>query len=297
MITRKQVQAGLRLVTPPLIIEIYKRSPLHSPVRQFFNKPVGNEAPTWHTLSSGELRGCKVFSNTTGGFGEMINGSYDKFFFDYVKQIDLRGKAVLDVGSHVGFNTLYFAKLVGPGGKVIAFEPNTFNLKRLKLNLSGNPDLEERVTILDLALSDKKSTEDFLFSDNVDGGTSSGSFISSSHPIWQKAVYEEQIGFKRQSVATTSLDLWSTETSTRLIPALIKIDVEGAEYLVLEGGKQLISRAQPILLIELHSIFNMFRVGQTLQELGYQSQLLKEEVDGRCFIAATPKGKIQPWTH
>jgi FkbM family methyltransferase len=288
---RQQVQKALRAITPPLVLTVYKKSPLHGPVRRFFNKPSGDNAPAWHTIAAGELAGLKIFANTAGGFGEMVNGSYDQFFFDYLKKLDLAGKTIYDIGSHVGFNALYFAKLVGAEGRVVAFEPNEFNARRFRQILSGNPELASRITIFELAIANRKGSEDFLFSDNVDGGTSSGSFIESADTLWQKEVYEKQIGFVRKTVPTLPLDQAPTELSTSGQPALIKIDVEGAEYLVLEGGKQLITAARPILLVEIHSIFNMFRVSQLLTELAYEVELLKEEADGRCFIAARPSNK------
>jgi len=288
MINRKDVQKAIRLITPPFIVVAYKKSPLYKTVNAFFNKPTRDKLPFWHTIVAGDLAGLKIFANNTGGFREMINGSYDKFFFDYVKNFDLKGKTVYDIGSHVGFTALYFAKMVGPEGKVIAFEPNEFNARRFKHILSENEELAKRIDVYKIAISKKKGSEDFLFGDDVDGGTSSGSFIDSSHTFWRKEVYEEQIGFVRKTIQTLPLDLLESELSITKTPALIKIDVEGAEQLVLEGGRDLIKKNKPILLIEIHSIFSMFEVGRILNELEYATNLLKEESDGRCFIAAHP---------
>ncbi|OJI09288.1 MAG: hypothetical protein COV08_01675 [Candidatus Vogelbacteria bacterium CG10_big_fil_rev_8_21_14_0_10_49_38] len=288
MINRKDVQKAIRLITPPLIIAAYKKSPLYQTANAFFNKPTKDKIPSWHTIVSGDLAGLKIFANNTGGFREMINGSYDKFFFDYVKKFDLTGKTVYDIGSHVGFTALQFAKVIGPEGKVIAFEPNEFNARRFKYILSENGDLAGRIDIHEIAISQSQGSEDFLFGDDVDGGTSSGSFIDRSHTFWKKEVYEEQIGFVRKTIQTLPLDLLESELLITKAPALIKIDVEGAEQLVLEGGRDLIKKNKPILLIEIHSIFSMFEVGRILNELEYTTSLLKEESDGRCFIAAHP---------
>jgi FkbM family methyltransferase len=46
------------------------------------------------------------------------------------------GDLVIDVGGHIGYVTLYFAKLVGPGGKVVVFEPGPNNLPYIRKNVS-----------------------------------------------------------------------------------------------------------------------------------------------------------------
>jgi FkbM family methyltransferase len=223
-------------------------------------------------------------------FKEMIEGTYDTFFIDYLKKLKLEGKTVIDIGAHIGFDTLFFAKAVGKTGNVYAFEPNTTNKERLDLIISRNAGLSEQVKTYPIAISNKKGIEEFIFSSVVDNGTSSGSFIEASSTFWEKNIYERDIGFKRTNVETMPLNEISDLGITEL-PALIKIDVEGAEYLVLEGGSELIKKSQPILLIEIHSIFNMFKVSESLKMLSYSMDLLKQESDGRCFISAIPDKK------
>jgi FkbM family methyltransferase len=215
----------------------------------------------------------------------MIIGNHDYFFTDYLKKINLEGKIIFDIGAHIGFDTLFFAKAVGEKGKVYAFEPNTHNKERLDLIIEHNKHLSERIKTFDVAISNKKGTVDFIFTDRVDEGSSSGSFIDDAHTIWEKGIYEREVGFKRTAVKTVPLDeihgIGITDS-----PALIKIDVEGAEFLVVEGAKKLLKEKHPILFIEIHSIFNMLKVGADLRDLGYKIELLKEEEDGRCFIVA-----------
>jgi hypothetical protein len=54
---------------------------------------------------------------------------------------------------------------------------------------------------------------------------------------------------------------------------------------VLEGAKDALRYYKPLLLIEVHSIFSMFKTCEILHALGYKIMLLKEEADGRCFLA------------
>jgi hypothetical protein len=75
------------------------------------------------------------------------------------------------------------------------------------------------------------------------------------------------------------------------MPSLIKIDVEGAELLVLEGAMELLTTHKPFLLIEVHNIIMMFKVQKLLSRLEYDLEILDEENSSvsRCFIRARPK--------
>ncbi|MFZ2303670.1 MAG: FkbM family methyltransferase [Minisyncoccia bacterium] len=281
------VKFVIKQITPPIVISIIKKNKVYIFSRRFISRSVAYKyTPTWRKITEGALSGCNFFADSQGIASNMIAGNYDYFFTDYIKRINLEGKIIFDIGAHIGFDTLFFAKAVGEKGKVFAFEPNIHNKERLDLIIKHNEHLSGIISTYDVAISNKKGNVDFLFDDNIDGGTSSGSFIDDSHTIWEKDVYERDIGYKRTNVQTISLDEVS-DLGIVEMPALIKIDVEGAEFLVIEGAKKLLKNNHPILLIEIHSIFNMLKVGEDLKELGYKIELLKEEVDGRCFIAAT----------
>ncbi|WP_370574400.1 FkbM family methyltransferase [Methanomethylovorans sp.] len=244
--------------------------------------------PAWHIIKGGNLKGREIFVDQKDGYWqkEIVDGTQDQYFFNYLAKLHLEGKVILDIGAHVGYHSMNFAQLVGQNGCVYAFEPNIFNLRRFYLNLEKNADLAKRIKIHDFAISDQTGDIEFNFSSNVDDGKSSGSFISGAHTPYQNHVYDN-IGFSKMSVKTISLDelLYSNEAT--LIPYLLKIDVEGAENLVLEGGYDMIKKYKPLILMEIHSIFNMFKTFEFFMPLGYKIELLHEERDGRCFIAAT----------
>ncbi len=265
-----------------------KSSSIYPKLQKWANRFLKKDrfTPTWNTVQGGILKGRKIFVYSTGVWKDMISGEYDEFFIDYLKKLDLKGKIVYDIGAHFGYSSMCFAELVGKNGKVIAFEPNIYNKKRFEYFLTENTDMEKIIEIHDTAISNKTGEEDFNFNDNLDDGTSSGSFIDSSHTFYEKDSYEKNLGYKKEKTKTVSLDSLQ-DIGINEPPFLIKIDIEGAEYLALEGGKQFLLRYKPILLIEIHSIFNMLKVGQVLHELNYKVELLKEEKDGRCFIAAT----------
>ena len=55
------------------------------------------------------------------------------------------GSLVLDIGANIGAHTLHLSKLVGPSGRVMAFEPTDFAFRKLRRNLELNPVLASRV--------------------------------------------------------------------------------------------------------------------------------------------------------
>jgi FkbM family methyltransferase len=288
MIKKNTLYNIAKQIIPPIIFSFLKKTRIYGYIRRFATKITEEKhIPSWHNIKKGELAGYELFVDLSGMFKEMIEGEYDTFFIDYLNKLDLKGKVIFDIGAHIGFDTLFFAKAVGQKGKVFSFEPNGTNKDRLDLIVARNKKLSNSINTFEYAISNKKGIEEFIFSNLVDNGTSSGSFIEGASTFWEQEIYEKNIGFKRTKVRTIPLDSIS-ELNIHDLPALIKIDVEGAEYLVIEGARYLINKCKPILLIEIHSIFNMLKVGEQLKELNYKINLLKQEPDGRCFISALP---------
>ncbi len=144
---------------------------------------------------------------------------------------------VFDIGANVGFFTAIAARLVGPMGKVVAFEPleENFNLLLHNARLNGFMN----VAANKFALADYDGAAEFLLSkDATFGGlaTSAGKIENQSGKIEVKVFRLDRV------VQHDSLPL----------PGVIKIDVEGAEAAVLDGAAETIRRARPILIIELH---------------------------------------------
>jgi len=194
-------------------------------------------------ILQGKLKGKKWIIGS-GVFGYWL-GTYElekqKLFGKIVK----KGDVVYDVGAHVGFYTLLAAELVGPNGKVFAFEPlprNIFYLKKhIKINKCNN------VEIIEAAVSDKEGETNFLESE------------STTSRLDQKGSLK---------VKTVSLDnLW--REGKVLPPDLIKIDVEGAELEVLKGAKDLIETKKPTIFLSVHTKDIRKKCHQFLMMNGY----------------------------
>lgn len=245
--------------------------------------------PRWLRVNSGRLRGLELYLDPRdGASGEMIKGIYDDFLFEALGERDaLRdGAVVWDVGAHVGYNSMVFASLIGPAGRVCAFEPNPYNAERFRRHLGKNQHLSERVDLRECAVASvdgelpfRLSPSHFLSSIgylNTDGQYPSDRISS--------ATYGEL-----HSVLVPVRTLDSLFNEGLLPPSLVKIDVEGAETQVLEGGHELLTLVKPQLLIEVHSIKNMFLIQKMLLSRGYASTFLddpRHRSSSRGFVLA-----------
>jgi FkbM family methyltransferase len=145
--------------------------------------------------------------------------------------------------------TLEMATLVGPTGRVIAIEPGVGNLKYLRDHLKGN-DLLDRVTIIDAACSDEDGGEVTFFVSSVDGDAAA---VGSGHNIVGiDAIMKQSTTLKvrEQRVARVSLDGLCARLGIQ--PSVFKIDVEGAELLVLKGARQTLSCGRPAVRVGFH---------------------------------------------
>lgn len=213
---------------------------LHNGARLFFGKLLP-KVP--YPVIRGPLRGSWYILGATAG---EAGGVSVHFGMQEVEQsrcltnLLRAGRTCFDVGANVGFYSLLGARLVGGGGRVIAFEPMPRNLaflyRHLRLNRADN------VTILPLACADALSTELFIPGANQALGRLEG---SNREPV---APSPQSSGLL---VATISLDAAAEKMGVR--PDVIKIDVEGAELRVLEGAADLLRRKKPSVLLSVHS--------------------------------------------
>ncbi len=252
--------------------------------------PAAPPQPSWHTVRSGPLAGSQLFlaPEILQAWREMAEGTYDDFLLQAIRaSLDLTGRICWDLGAHFGYHSAAFAALAGPTGRVIAFEPNPANVERMKLNLSHNPALAERIELMPVAVGARVETMRFIASTDLEGAFSSGSHLAGADTPHHG--YGAFGRFEETEVGVTTIDDLVFKQKVPM-PDLMKIDVEGAETMVLQGGTEFFRQHRPLLALEIHHILQMLSVQQMLLGWGYRLEALDREhaEPGRCFVLAHP---------
>lgn len=173
------------------------------------------------------------------------------------------GMTVFDVGANKGQMALLFARMVGPTGRVVAFEPvpSQFDALVRNLALNGIATVETRCS----AAADADGTAEFLF----DADHSTQGKLAAVEPT------NVVVRPKPLQVTTERLD--TVVARTGRAPDVIKIDVEGGAAAVLAGARDLLDAASPAAYIELHGPEEQAAVHDALLGRGYVAETLTGE--------------------
>lgn len=168
-------------------------------------------------------------------------------------------KCFYDIGANIGYYALQAAKMY-PQLTVKAFEPSPVNLNRLQSNVQLNPPLPN-LEIVPLAIGKEKQTLTL----HQSGADNRG-----------MATLANTLTNETFDVAVIGLDEWLSETNAP-IPDIIKMDIEGAEWLALQGMEQLIDAYHPTLLLELDD--------RHLQALGGSAKHISDWLEQKGYEA------------
>jgi FkbM family methyltransferase len=194
-----------------------------------------------------------------GSTAIFIMRKYYEPLLEYCERIVKPGDVVFDCGANLGIYSCAFAALAGESGHVFAFEPLPRAVAALRDNLNYNGF--GNVTIVEAAVAEKEGTAVL---------DCSGSSVAAS------IVYD--FG-KRESVSvpTVSLSNFAARVGLERVD-LVKMDIEGAEYLAVEGAKELIAKLKPTIILELFSgDENVPRVIELLRTHGYRPHVFNEQ--------------------
>lgn len=145
------------------------------------------------------------------------------------------GDCALDVGANIGGVAIAISRMVGASGSVHAFEANPRTLPRLNADLAANR--VTNVTVVPKAAWSASGKRIAFYCDN--SYYAAASSIHRREKLWQAV-----------RVPTISLDDYCR--ANRLAPKAVKLDVEGAEFDVLQGARWILDRYSPAFVLEYH---------------------------------------------
>ncbi|SBW22340.1 FkbM family methyltransferase [Protofrankia symbiont of Coriaria ruscifolia] len=192
----------------------------------------------------------------------------DPVLLGLVGEVVRAGSTVWDIGANTGLFTFAAAATAGPGGTVLAVEPDTIMVNLLRRS-STLPGRRARIDVLPVAAAADPGVSRFCIAARNRATNHIEGFGG------------DQTGGVRavQVVPTVTLDSLLDHFPA---PDVLKVDVEGAERLVLEGGPRLLSETRPAVICEVAPA-NAGPVTQIFTEHGYQ-----------IFDASHPAGTRRP---
>ena len=188
------------------------------------------EPGSWRTF---ERDGIKICVDISDFIGYMAYFGFKDETIDSFYSLIRPNQVVLDIGANIGITVLNIAKKLKGTGKVIAFEPDPLNFKQLKKNISLNNF--KNIELQNIGLGAEKSIQKLHTPTNSNRG---GNRINNGASDKYTLVQIETLNSFAEINLGSKVDL-------------VKIDVEGFEYKVLDGGRRFLKTHQPILFIEL----------------------------------------------
>ncbi len=227
----------------------------------------------------GAARGLRF--NAGGSHSGFILGNHEPEVQKLLASVLRPGMNYYDVGANVGFFGLLAARVVGPLGHVICFEPLPENARQIRYNsqLNGFTNIEIRCEALG-------------------GSNRTDIFNTSAEPTWGMLstvgkAPEQASG--QITVEVRTLDSLCVDGGLPR-PDVIQFDVEGAEAEALEGASATLTAHRPLLVIELHS--TNAAVTAILDRLGYAYAVLGSsesvhDVSWDANIVAVPRERSE----
>ena len=168
------------------------------------------------------------------GLTTLLGGGFERTELELELRLARPATTAVDVGANVGLHTSVLASAVGPGGHVLAFEPEPSNCSRLQENVVRNGFTN--VEIHRVALQDRPGHAVLHLG---------------ADPMYHSTgtIFEDRAAGRDIVVEARILDdVWREAGSPSV--SFVKIDTEGTEFEVLKGTERLLDAERPALLIE-----------------------------------------------
>jgi FkbM family methyltransferase len=191
-----------------------------------------------------------------------------------------QGDIVVDIGAHMGRYTIISSKRVGANGKVVAIEAHPGNFEMLKSNIKLNQ--LTNVIPLNYAAYSKETKIKLYLPDEESGYTMHHSIMSNY--VFTK--YKDKTEDKFVEVSANTLD-YLLQLNEITDVNWVKIDVEGAEFEVLKGASNVLSKSKDIaLLIEVHGKDTYEPIIESLRSYNFKIDFEKTYENGEKHIIA-----------
>jgi FkbM family methyltransferase len=207
------------------------------------------------------------------------DGCFERYTVDVFSKVVKAGMTVFDIGANIGAHTFNLAQLVGENGEVYAFEPTAWAFQRLVANIELNTEIKN-VTAMNIALGNKnQKCQEYDF-----------------RAQWRQ---DGEWVMNEAGVADfLTLDQFCRSNGVGKV-GVIKLDVDGYETKILMGAVEVLSRDNPILIVEMSDFYqklvnnSLDELVSVLDELGYRYH---REIDlGPIDDVRSYVGKLNDW--
>jgi FkbM family methyltransferase len=215
--------------------------------------------------------------NVAGSHSAFILGNHEPEVQEFLARVLQPGMVYYDAGANVGFFAVIAARLLGPSGQVVCFEPLPQNARQIEYNarLNGFANITVR-------------------SEALGGSNRTGIFNTSAEPTWGALSTVGKAPEQASSQITVEVRTLDSLRAAAGLPRpdVIQIDIEGAEAEALEGAGETLTAHRPLLVIELHA--TNAAVAAVLDRLGYVyavlgSSIPVQDVSWDANIVAVPR--------
>lgn len=194
-----------------------------------------------------------------------VFGVYELEVVRAIEQIVRPGWTAVDVGAHIGYYSILLRKLVGPTGRVVAFEPIPENFRALQQNVAMNGYADVRLEARAVAEVTGRRTM----------------LRGSADPLSCVSGLSESGDVRVESAALDDYFAPAEPVS------FVKIDVEGAEHRVLLGMRRLLTQQRPHLVVAVHGYAPGHPAEGLLREAGYRLRIV-DTWGAEHHLLATP---------
>lgn len=191
-------------------------------------------------------------------------GDYDAPLHRFIDRHIEAGMVCLDVGANIGLMSVHMARRVGQEGTIFSFEPVPNVYKRLGQHIHAN-HVEDHTQLHPVALSNVSGEAEIHYGSETRTNQGEASLVATTDRKLER----------KCMVETVRLDDFVERHGIERID-FIKVDIEGAEPLFLEGAQNVLTSMKPILCVEVsvQGLSSLPNYGprdlvRTLEELGY----------------------------